>query len=249
MVQRLEVGLFVSKGQRALCRSGGSVIICVLARRPCGRREIGRQVPDTVAAGFQNSKSAMIQGPARGASTMGALWLCFGAMMCQAIIVMLPPTYLTTFGETFGGTEGLSNEQLGRIPAVIFASLVLTVLVTGPLADRWGTKLFAMLGLGLTSAGLGALAAAGSYEMLLAAACLMGLGAGMIEMVLNPMVCALQPQRRASAMNWLHSFYCIGALGTVLICSQALAWHIPWRTVTFVMILLPVAVLAGFAWL
>ncbi|MDP6381467.1 MAG: MFS transporter, partial [Phycisphaerae bacterium] len=180
-------------------------------------------------------------------STIAELWLCYGAMMCLAIAVNLPPVYLTTFSETFGGDKGLSLEQLGRIPAFVFAFFVLAILVCGPLADRWGGKLFVMLGLALTCMGLVLLGGAASYEMLLAAWVLMGLGAGMLEMVLTPLVSALQPHRRASAMNWLHAFYCIGALGTVLIGAGALHLGIPWRSVAFAMIALPAAMLAGFA--
>ena len=178
--------------------------------------------------------------------TSGALPLCYGAMMCLAIAVTLPPVYLTTFGDSFGGDVGLNAEQLGRIPALVFASLVLGMLIGGPLADRWGGKLFAMLGLALTCAGLGLMAAAASYEMLLVSGCVMGFGSGMLDMVLSPVVCALRPDRRASAMNWLHSFYCAGAVCTVLIGSGALYLNISWRTVSVAMIAFPAGVFAGF---
>ena len=42
--------------------------------------------------------------------------------------------------------------------------------------------------------------------VLLAAAALMGCGAGILDMVLSPIVSALEPERRTWAMNWLHSF-------------------------------------------
>lgn len=188
----------------------------------------------------------MNQAFTEGASKARALWICYGAMMCLAIAVNLPPVYLSTFRETFGGKVGLSSEQLGRIPAFVFGSLTLGILISGPLADRWGAKLFAILGLVLTCAGLGYMGVAGSYEALLASGCVMGLGSGILDMVLSPIVCALRPDRRASAMNLLHSFYCMGAICTVLIGSCALYLNIHWRTVCFALIVFPAGVLAYF---
>ena len=75
-----------------------------------------------------------------------------------------------------------------------------------------GARLFAILGLVLTGAGLALSSASGSYSLLLVGGGLLGLGGGILDMVLSPIVCALQPHRRSAAMNWLHSFYCIGAV-------------------------------------
>jgi len=173
--------------------------------------------------------------------------MCYGAIMCLAFTVHLPPVYLNTFKSAFGDVGGLSDEQLGRIPAFMLGSLAVGIIACGPLADRWGAKLLVLLGLACGCAGLGVMGAAGSYEMLLASACLIGLGAGMLEIVLSPIVCALRPDRRASAMNWLHSFYCTGAVCMALFSIFALQLGISWRVVCFAMMAFPAAVIAGFA--
>ena len=182
----------------------------------------------------------------QSSSSLWASLVCYGSMTCLAIAVNLAPVYLTTFSETFGGPAGLTEEQLGRISAVIFAGTVLGILISGPPADRWGGKCFAMIGLALTSAGLCLLAASVNYAMLLVAGAVMGLGGGVLDMVLSPIVCALQPHQRAKALNWLHAFYCIGALGTVLAGSAALHLQIPWRVVALAMNAVPVAMFLGF---
>ncbi len=96
-----------------------------------------------------------------------------------------------------------------------FIGLVSGILITGPLADRWGAKRFAMLGNLLVARRAGC--ARLCRQLCRSAGCraLMGFGAGVLDMVLSPIVCALQPHRRTSAMNWLHSFYCFGAVSTV----------------------------------
>ncbi len=85
-------------------------------------------------------------------------WLCYGAMMCLAIGLNLLPVFLTTLSEVYGGAAGLSGERLGRLGAAAFGGLVVGILATGPLADRWGAKPFAQLGNALIA---GALVAAG----------------------------------------------------------------------------------------
>jgi fucose permease len=66
-------------------------------------------------------------------------------------------------------------------------------------------------------------------------------------MVLSPIVCALQPHRKTAAMNLLHSFYCIGAVVTVLVASLALKYDFGWRPITLWLMLAPAAVGLGLA--
>ncbi len=174
-------------------------------------------------------------------------WLSCGATMCLAIATNLPPVFLTTFGETFGGAAGLSEEQLGRIPALVFVGFIVGIAFTTVLADRWGAKGFVLLGLAFMCVGLGLLGAAGSYAALLVIVFLLGMGAGILEVVLSPVVAAQQPHRRASALNWLHSFYCIGAVCTVLIGSAGLHFGVSWRYVSWGIIVVPAVMFLGYA--
>ena len=168
-----------------------------------------------------------------------ALYVCYAAMMCLAMALNFLPVYLTTFGDTFGGQSGLTAEQLGRIPAVMFLSFIIAILITGPLADRGDAKLIITFGLIVTLIGLGLVALAPSYTFLLFAVAIMGFGAGVLDMILSPMVVALQPDRRSVAMNWLHSYFCMGAVGAVLIASMALKWDISWRIVALGIMIAP----------
>jgi len=179
-----------------------------------------------------------------------AVWLSIGlsyaAMMSLAVAVNLMPVFLTTLRADLGGAVQLSNEQLGRIGAITFVGLVAGILITGPLADRFGAKPFAIGGNLLIAAGLLLIWRAPGYGTLLAAVALMGGGAGVLDMVLSPIVSALQPHRRSAAMNWLHSFYCIGAVATVLVASSALRFGVHWRVIALGMIAIPLLVAAGF---
>ncbi|WP_442582145.1 MFS transporter [Mesorhizobium sp. ASY16-5R] len=173
--------------------------------------------------------------------------LCYAAMMCLAIGVNLLPVFLTNIGATFGGQQPLSQEELGRLGAVTFAGLVAGIAVTGPLADRFGAKPFVLLANFLMVAGLAGIAMAGDYGALLITVFMLGLGAGMLDMILSPVVAALNPERRTAAMNWLHSYFCVGSVVTVLIGMTALALDIDWRIACVALILFPLGLIAAFA--
>lgn len=172
-----------------------------------------------------------------------AVLACYGGMACVAIAANLAPVFLTTFSETFGG---LTEEQLGRIPAVVFATMVVGILAGGPPADRWGGKPTVLTGLILTVLSLVMLASATTYAMLLAACGVMGLATGVLDMVLSPIVCTLRPHNRARALNWLHAFYCIGALATVLAGAAALRFGLSWRIFVLVLTAVPLATFGSF---
>ena len=173
--------------------------------------------------------------------------LCYGAMMSLAIGINLLPVFLTTLSATYGGAAGLSQEQLGRLGAIVFCGLVAGILVTGPLADRWGAKPFAQLGNALILASLVAMGFAPGYTSLCVAVFFMGLGAGVLDMVLSPIVSALNTKNRGVALNWLHSFYCVGAAVTVLAGTLAMRAGFGWRGSCLLLLPLPAALLIAFA--
>jgi fucose permease len=172
-----------------------------------------------------------------------SLVTCNLAMMVLAIAVNLLPVFLTAIAVDLGRGSPLSAEQLGRIGAVTFIGLVGGILVTGPLADRWGAKIFAVGGNALIAVGLLALRWTTDYQMLLGAAFVGGVGAGILDMILSPIVSSLtRGQSQTRALNVLHSFYCIGAIMTILAGSLALRSGLGWRSLALWLSPMPVAV-------
>jgi fucose permease len=88
-----------------------------------------------------------------------------------------------------------------------------------------------------------------NYAALLAAVFVMGLGAGILDCVLSPIVSALRPNNRTAALNWLHSFYCVGAIFAVLAGTAAVAAGVGWRTLALALIPMPAAVGVAFGFL
>ena len=175
-----------------------------------------------------------------------ALAVNYAAMVCLAFAINLLPVFLTTLSADLGGPGGLTHEQLGRLAGITFAGLVGGVLLTGPLADRLGVRPFTIAGNVLIAVGLALFGMAPGYAAACVAVFVMGFGAGILDMVLSPIVCALQPDRRTAAMNWLHSFYCTGAVAAVLAGALALRLGLGWRAVSLWLTIAPASVAAGF---
>lgn len=173
--------------------------------------------------------------------------LCCGAMMSLAIGVNLLPVFLTSLSLTFGGQEGLSQEQLGRLGAITFIGLVLGIIIAGPGSDRWGAKGFAVGGNAIMVVSLIGMSLAPDYAWLGVAVFWLGFGAGILDMILSPVVAVLNPDRRSAAMNWLHSFYCVGAVVTILASTVALQVGLGWRQACFLLLPLPLVLAAAFS--
>ncbi|MDP0497099.1 MAG: MFS transporter [Verrucomicrobiota bacterium JB024] len=173
--------------------------------------------------------------------------LSYAAMMSLSIGMNLLPVFLTTLSRLYGGEAGLTQEQLGRLGAFVFGGLVLGILATGPLADRFGAKLFAVLGNVLIAVSLVGMALAPGYVELGVAFFFLGLGAGILDMILSPVVAALNPGNRSVSMNLLHSFYCVGAAVTILVGTLALSFGLGWAAACYMLIPLPLVLLVAFS--
>lgn len=202
---------------------------------------------------MSNESTSVTAAPASASRQGTALpvLLCYAGMVVIAIAVNLPPVYLTTLGQEFGGPAGLSDMQLGWIGTLLFVGLTAGLVVCSPLADRWGARTFVLVGNALIAGGLGLMAAAPSYGVLLLAAFIMGMGTGVLDMILSPIVAALQPEHRTSAMNWLHSFYAIGKIMITVTASLAISLSVTWpvfgwRNLCIAVIAVPVVTMIGF---
>ena len=163
-------------------------------------------------------------------------------MTTVAIALNFLPVCLPVLRLGIGPGIVLSKEQLGRIAAMAFVGMVAGLLVSGPLANRLAARWFTAAGNFVLGAGLVVIGLSHSYAAVLMGACLMGLGGGILDLILSPIVCAFEPHRRAQAMNWLHSCFCLGTVLVVLGATVAFARSWSWHQVTFAMAVLPAVI-------
>lgn len=121
---------------------------------------------------------------------------------------------------------GLSLDSAGYISITITISTILSSLLSGYLIDKIGTGKITLLSVGLTTIALFGFSIAPSFYWLIILAFPLGFGAGSIDTALNNYVAV---HFKAHHMNWLHSFWGIGASLGPIIMSASLALNVSWQ--------------------
>lgn len=145
---------------------------------------------------------------------------CFIGYVTQAVINNFMPLLFVTFAATFG----ISMARLSALITVNFITQLIVDVLAGRFVDRIGYKPCIIAAhvaalAGLLVLGLVPTHVADPYPAILAAIILYALGGGLIEVMLSPIVEACPSEHKAKAMSLLHSFYCWGQLGTVVIST------------------------------
>ena len=162
----------------------------------------------------------------------------------QAIINNLPPLLFLTFQRTFD----ISLELISMLITINFGIQILVDFLAARYVDRIGYRPCIVAAHVLSAAGLFALgilpyALPNAYAGILIAMTLNAIGGGLIEVLISPIVESLPGDEKASAMSMLHSFYCWGHMGVVILSTVyfALAGMNAWRVLPALWALLPLA--------
>ena len=157
-----------------------------------------------------------------------------GGFVVLAACVGIPSVMLDRIGETFGLSESLK----GLIGSMRGVTLLPMVVASGVLADRFGKRMLLVLGSAAAAGGLGLMGSAPSYGLLLVASGVAGVGCGVFEAVVSPLVVEMYPARATARLNLVHASF---NMGIVLSSASYLAvhWGGDWRVV------FPWAALAG----
>ena len=114
----------------------------------------------------------------------------------------------------------LTADQNGTLTTVNALGLVIASLCAGPMIDKTGNKPSLLLGLFLVTASLFSAPNAGGYSGLLIVYFVLGLGGGIVVTGANALVGAIEPNRRASALNFLNLFFGLGGILTTYAASH-----------------------------
>ena len=111
-----------------------------------------------------------------------------------------------------GAAIPMDYGQAGMILSGKFYGMLLTVIIGGSLADRFGKKAFLLVGSAILFAGLLGCALAHNYISLLLCIILSGVGFGAYEIGINALSVDTTDTHKGSAMNVLHFFFGVGAI-------------------------------------
>ena len=168
---------------------------------------------------------------------------CFVAYIVQAVVNNFVPLLFVTFQSEFG----IPLSQITLLITVNFAVQLTVDLLSARFVDVIGYRASIVAAHILTAGGLVLLTvlpqSVDPFAGILAAVVVYAIGGGIIEVLVSPIVEACPTDDKASAMSLLHSFYCWGSVGVVLLSTVFFAYVgvSSWRLLACAWAVLPLA--------
>ena len=158
----------------------------------------------------------------------------------------LPDSLLGSGWPVMHGDLGATVASAGLISMIIAGGTIASSLGSERLTRRFGTPLVTAVSVGMTAAALVGFSLSGSFWVLLLWAVPYGLGAGAVDAALNNYIAL---HYAAKHMNWLHSFWGVGASISPFIMSYAitagLGWSNAYLTVGIIQVAITIALFAS----
>ena len=154
-------------------------------------------------------------------------WAASAGLLAYASSMVATPICLVVLMKELS----LNLTEGGSIEVVRTVLLISVLLVSGIAAARWGKTALLEAGGFLLSGGLFLYSMAPSYPFVLAAMVLVGLGGGLLEALVNPLIQDLHPKDSGRYLNVTNAFFSLGVLITVLSVGELLSFGLPWRRI------------------
>ena len=169
---------------------------------------------------------------------------CFIGYIVQAIVNNFAPLLFITFQTTYD----IPLAQITTLITINFALQLMTDLAAAYFTDKIGYRASVLIAHTMAALGLIGLAVFPSvmpspFVGLVMAVVLYAIGGGLLEVIVSPMVEACPSEHKDRTMSMLHSFYCWGSVG-VIIVSTLVFWLFGiqnWRILATLWAIVPIA--------
>ncbi len=178
------------------------------------------------------------------------MYACFIGYIVQAVVNNFVPLLFVVFQDSY-------HIPLSQITALITINFLIQLgvdLLSAGVVDKLGYRTCVLIAHGCAAAGLVLLAflpdlLPNPFAGILIAVGIYAVGGGLIEVLISPILEACPTKNKEKAMSLLHSFYCWGHVGVVLISTVffRFAGVGNWRILTVLWALIPVGNLVLFA--
>ena len=172
------------------------------------------------------------------------MYACFVGYIVQAIVNSFVPLLFVTFQETYD----IPLTQITLLITVNFVVQLLVDMLSAGFIDRIGYRAAVILAHICAAAGLALLTilpevVPDPFVGILIAVFVYAIGGGLIEVLISPIIEACPTDNKESAMSLLHSFYCWGCTGVVLISTIffSIFGIAHWKILTLLWTILPLA--------
>ncbi|MCF0146720.1 MAG: MFS transporter [Eubacterium sp.] len=145
---------------------------------------------------------------------------CYLGLITQAISANFAPLLFLQFHKTYEIPLG----TIGLISAVFFFTQLIVDLFCAKYADRIGYRISIVWSCIFSAAGLISLAFlpdvfSSPFVGILVSVILYAVGSGLIEVLCSPIIEACPFENKETAMSLLHSFYCWGSVGVIVLST------------------------------
>ncbi len=148
------------------------------------------------------------------------IYACFLAYIVQAIVNNFVPLLFLTFQDTYG----IPLSKITMLVTINFGLQLLVDLGSVGFVDKIGYRASMVIAHVFAAAGLGLLALLPDllpdpFMGILLSVILYAIGGGLLEVLVSPVVEACPSDHKEQTMSLLHSFYCWGHVGVVLVST------------------------------
>ena len=178
------------------------------------------------------------------------IYACFVGYIVQAIIVNFAPLLFLTFQNSYA----ISWSSISALITINFCVQLCVDLLCAKFIDRIGYRMGILIAHGAAALGLAGMAflpelVGDPFWGLVICVSVYAVGGGILEVLVSPMVESCPTTNKEGYMSLLHSFYCWGHVGVVLLSTLFFAvFGIEnWKILSLLWALVPVANGVAFA--
>lgn len=175
---------------------------------------------------------------------------CYMGFVTQAIAANFAPLLFLTFHKSYGIPLG----KIALISSVFFITQLIVDILCAHFADVIGYRKCVVGSQMLSAIGLVGLAflpqiTADPFTGIIISTILYAIGSGLTEVLVSPIVEACPFEHKEAAMSLLHSFYCWGAVGVILLSTLffSLFGIENWRVLSCIWAVIPLCNVFNFA--
>ncbi len=170
------------------------------------------------------------------------VFACFVGYIVQAIVNNFAPLLFITFQNTYD----IPLSQITLLVTINFGVQLTVDLLSTLFVDKIGYRASIVLAQGFSAAGLVLLTVLPEvmppFAGILTAVIVYAIGGGIIEVLISPIMESCPTDNKEKAMSLLHSFYCWGHVGVVLLSTAffAICGIENWRVLAYVWAVIPI---------
>ena len=170
------------------------------------------------------------------------IFACFVGYIVQAIVNNFAPLLFITFQKTYD----IPLSQITLLVTINFAVQLTVDLLSTLFVDRIGYRTSIIIAQVFSAAGLILLTVLPEvmppFAGILVSVIIYAIGGGIIEVLISPIMESCPTDNKEKAMSLLHSFYCWGHVGVVLLSTAffSLCGIENWRVMAYIWAVIPV---------